>query len=79
MKSISTAHVDKPFHLPSNFKFPTQKNVSRDQSCQDSWFSEFDFLHHNTESGRYSAMEKIGKQRANCWQNRIKVKQKTLS
>ena len=25
MMSVSTAHVDKPFHLPSSFKFLTRK------------------------------------------------------
>ena len=45
MASTSTAlvHVDKPFHPPSSFRFPTQKYGLRDRSCQHSWFSEFDF------------------------------------
>ena len=31
---ISTAHVNKPLHFPSSFKFPTWKNGSRNQFCQ---------------------------------------------
>ena len=50
MVSISTAHVDKLFHLPSGVKLPTSKNGSRDRSCQRSWFREFGFLNHETKS-----------------------------
>lgn len=51
MASTSTAlaHVDKPFHPPSSFRFPTRKYGLRDRSCQHSWFSEFDFLHYDIE------------------------------
>ena len=44
------ARVDKPFHPPSSFRFPTRKYGSRDRSCQHSWFNEFDFLHYDIES-----------------------------
>ena len=92
---MSTVCVDKTFHLPSNFKFPTRKYGSRDQFCQYPWFSEVKFLHHDMESealfchmchryrpigmDRFCQKKGRQKQRANFLHNRSKFEQSTLN
>ena len=41
--------LDKPFHPPTTFRFPTRSYGLRNRSCQHSWFTEFSFLHYDIE------------------------------
>lgn len=46
--ATSTDPVIKPFHPPTDFKFPKVKVGSRDRSCQANWFQRFPWLHYDT-------------------------------